>query len=44
MVITLNGRRYETDAETLHALKTEYRDRADVVILNGFQTDGWRRR
>ena len=38
MKITLNGRRIETSCKSLFELKADYRDRSDVVILNGFQT------
>ena len=38
MRITLNGRRVETSCKSLFELKAAYRDRSDVVILNGYQT------
>lgn len=38
MTLTLNGKPYETSCQTLFSLREEYPGKADVLILNGFQT------
>ena len=38
MEILLNGKPFATNATTLHALRDAHPDKADVVILNGYQT------
>lgn len=39
MEIILNGKPFVTDCQSLHALQAAYPAEADVVILNGFQTN-----
>ncbi|RUL54071.1 sulfur carrier protein ThiS adenylyltransferase ThiF [Lysinibacillus antri] len=37
MKVTVNGKQYETDAQTAFDIRTELGNGSDIVILNGFQ-------